>query len=333
MISVQNGGSLVLQNGAAVCDLEGGTSRADSGIVVDGGYLKMESGSMVYNCVNGYANTASDYGIGAGVLLDRGAVADLEGGEIFNCKAYKGGGLAVCNGSTVYISGDFSCHENYSTAYDEPSDILVEDSSTMYLAGELVSAQYVGRVFGANGPTSDTNLVGKVEGWQSWDSEVLKNSAAQFRNNRNVKDTGSVVTNGTDEALIVWSSAITEDGEFADKQGQVWRALGVPVTPQYIVITNTPTAFSFTMIVRSNETQTCTVTIGDLVKDVKYSIYSVTDLATGFDLETLEPLTNFNAEADGPLTLDIPSSESARFFKAAGEETVVTNYLGEASKE
>ena len=339
MISVENGGSLVLQNGAVVCDLEGGTSRADSGIVVDGGYLKMESGSMVNNCVNGYANTSSDYGIGAGVLLDRGAVADLEGGEIFNCKAYKGGGLAVCNGSTVNVSGDFSCHENYSTAYNEPSDILVEDLSTLYLAGELVSAQYVGRVAGVSGPTSDTNLVGKVVDWQSWDPEVLKTSAAQFRNNRNVEDTGVVVTNGVDEALIVWSSAVSEDGVFVGVSGDVWGSIGssdnppVPPEPKYEVVTNTPTAFSFTMIVRSNETQTCTVTIADLVKDAKYSLYSVTDLESGFDVETLEPITNFNAEADGPATLDIKSSDSALFLKAVGETTYVTNYLGGASKE
>ena len=102
------------------------------------------------------------------------------------------------------------------------------------------------------------------------------------------------------------------------------------VDPEYTVTTNAPTAIAFSAIVRSNDVQTCTVTITNLVKDANYSVYTVTSLDGGFDVGTLTPVTNFNAEADGPFTMTVPSASPALFWKATGRTTYITNYLGNA---
>jgi len=204
----------------------------------------------------------------------------------------------------------------------------------MNLVGELVSSPYVGRI---EGVSASTNVFGRVPDWASWDSDALTNSAAQFRHDSHW-DIGVVAqSKGVSYALLVWRSAVIGTGVYTDEDGRVWKPLGIPdlppPEPRYIVITNIPTAIAFSMIVRSNETQTCTVTLTNLVKDAKYSLFTVTDLSAGFDVGTLTPFTNFNAETDGPFTITVPSATPALFWKATGETTYITNYLNSALQE
>lgn len=327
-----DGGTVVLQAGAEIRDVNGGNSRADSAVVVwNGGLIRMEDGSSIHDCYNLYYGGAADYALGAGVLVDgEGSVGEFRGGDVYYCVAVKGAGVAICNHAVARVSGTFSCSDNFDRTY-APSDFLVEDESEMFLDGELDGYYGLGRI---EGVLASADEFGKVPGWASWNLDVLTNSVARFFHDTD-GDVGVVVTNASPDALLVWKAAVREVGAYTAPDGTVYYPVAVPddeplpppppPPPEYEVVTNVPTAIAFRSIVRSASEGLCTVVLTNLVKDASYTLFTATTLAD----EAFAPVTNFTAEADGPFEFSLETAAGALFWRAIGETTYVTNSISE----
>lgn len=310
--------------------------------VWNGGELVMEDGAEIHDCWNYFYEDPVNCGATAGILIDE-ATAYLRGGSISGCVSAIGPAVDVCQGvhgvqGVVYLGGGFMCEDN--TDLDGvTSSFRLEDLSKLYLESE-----FTGKLGYTSGYFANTNRATEVI--TNLTEAQVSASAARFHNDVTGATGVGVVSEDGSGYLVVWSTCIAADGKFYevndDGTTNVWTRIGEmpdppdppdPPEPSYVVITNDPTAIAFMSIVRLEAANAYRITLTNLVKDANYSIYTVTSLDGGFDIGTLAPVTNFNAEADGPYTLTVLSTTPGLFWKASGKTTYITNYLNSASQE
>jgi len=322
-----DGGSLALKSGAAVRYVFGSVSRADSAVVVyNRGSFEMQAGALVENCFNGYVDSGAGYnsGAGGGVLIDGVSSARFLGGSVTGCSATFGGGVCVCNESVAYVSGEFSVTGNFKAGAESASDFLVEDLSRLYLDAPLTGASEIGAISGFR---ADTNLVACVEGWRSWNFTVLTNSAARFFKDERPVVRGFVVTNASDTALVVWSTAIAKDGSYESVEGEQFFAAGTPPEipdegheEEYA----DPEPIAFTAIEGSADRKSWTLRLTNAVQWCEYTIYAVDSLEGGFPLNAASPVTNFQwKSSDKEIEVVVPAGGSQRFWRATAAPGVV----------
>lgn len=285
-----NGGDLELKSGADVGHVFGGETRADGVITVyNGGRVLTEEGSLVSDGRNPYVDEIKDVdsGVGGGILVDGASFAEFKGGQVVNCQASRGGGVAVANKSTAYVSGGFTVtgNRNHDGA---ANDFVTEDLSSLVLADD-----FTGSVGISEGVKCDTNVFGRVDDkyYARAGFASLTNGAASFFHDvRNVR--GVVATNGTDTALLVWSDAFDDSGDvpsftYVDEKGVEHRywAMGELPDPQPIsqweVVTNHPTQIAFMSIDRVSDTE-WTLVVTDRVEFCNYRLLWTDDLTKGF---------------------------------------------------
>lgn len=312
--------------------------RASCAVVAwNGAEVVMEDGAEIHDCWNFFYDDPVNCGATAGIIIEA-STAYLRGGSIHGCVSAIGPAVDVCQGvdekeSVVYLGGDFTCNDN--TDIDGvTSSFRLEDLSKLYLESE-----FTGKLGYTSGYFANTNRATEVI--TNLTETEVSSSAVNFRNDVTGAIGVGVVSEDGSGYLVVWSTCIGADGKFYevndDGTTNVWTRIGEmpdppdppdPPEPSYVVITNDPTAIAFMSIVRLEAANAYRITLTNLVKDANYSIYTVTSLDGGFDIGALAPVTNFNAEADGPYTLTVLSTTPGLFWKASGKTTYITNYLG-----
>lgn len=210
------GGSLTLQDGAAISDVYGAATRDASAVWIGvGGTFTMESGASITDCMNAYrtAGNTNEVGWGGAVCLEK-ATAYLRGGTITRCSAWIGGGVMAGNASAVYISGDVQIdgnrqlEESNGWVYEgaTASNLAISDNSRLYLADALT-----GHVGYTPGIMVSSNVFGFVATDFSGTAAQIANSAHNFTHDL-TGDVGFAVTGG-DETWLVWSDALGADGK------------------------------------------------------------------------------------------------------------------------
>ena len=321
------GGALTLAAGATVVgpykdeEFSEEARSASAVVVYSGGTFTMESGATIRDCLNESVNSVSGIqsGVGGGVLLDTGSEGRFQGGTISNCRTSSGAAVYVCNKSVAYVSGDFTATDNVSVATESLNNFVVEDLSTLYLAGDLSASDGIG-VTAGDLIVGDTNLVATVAEWASWDFAALTNSAAKFVRDADTRVHGFLVTNATETAYVVWSTAI-ENGVVAVGDEVFYAAGEVPELPplpdpEPSVVTNVPTAIAFQSIERLSETSWRLI-VTNIVPWCHYRLLSADDLESGFgDAEWKQ----MGADAPAAWTNDVEATGATRFWKAEGKE-------------
>ena len=206
-----DGGALTLDN-ASVREVRGTGNGGAGAIVVNAGEFAMRRGAEVSDCRNDFVYRVTDTGVGAGILIDNGSVARLEGGTVRNCTASRGGGVAVRNKSVVYVSGDVRIEDNARLS-GEANNLLVADLSQLYLDDELTAS--VGYVEGIG---RNTPVFGEVQSGVS-DGEAVA-SARRFTND--VTGDYGVVVKCSASRLLVWRDGLSSDGEYKTENGEVY---------------------------------------------------------------------------------------------------------------
>ncbi len=318
---IEVSGALTLKSGAKVSDVRstGADDVAALGaLLVSGGTLTMESGSVISDC----SSVAEDesYGMGAGVYLLSGT-AYFNGGSITNSSATALAGVYAVNGSKVYVSGDFTVQGN-SLQYYYPtvkSNLSVSKNSELYLMGAL--SNRIGYTVDAYG--SETTF-GKIPDWSAWTLQDLTNSAAQFRNDLTGKR-GVVVTNAANTALLVWESALGEDGSYTDdsvEDGATYWVTAVPEEdePTPIVVPCEP--FTITRV-RCVSEGVWELTLNPATESCTYRLYGSDDLSSIVDDANLKAEKTVGAsdiDAEGSFTMQVESPATQQFWRIVGEE-------------
>jgi len=300
LISVR-GGNLTLGEGADVGLVWGTASRASNAITVyDGGTLTMNPGAYIRDSYNVYSNAADATGCGGAILLDR-ATAYLRGGEIAYSAALRGGAICVANKSTLYVGGSCVVTNNTDLTGENLNNIVVSKNSELILDGP-----FTGVVSVNEGLSCDTNWFGTVSKDWAWDVDSLTNSAAHFiHDKRSV--VGAAVTNGTGEAVLVWSDWLSKAGKF-EKDGQVYRICLAP--GQSVVV---PKEFSIQPKTGADGRKVLALEGG--VEGCWYTVYSTADLSQPFTVETSVQL-----KAGETFEFEIDASSASKFYKVVGEE-------------
>ena len=231
-LNVQSGGSLILQSGTMVTNVTGSASYNEGAIYVNGGTFTMESGVLITDCANdGMTMTDGGSCVGGAIRARNNSTVYLKGGVIELCRAYMGGGgVAVTEKSTVYVSGDLTIVRNMNRSTWSWDNLLVSDNSTLYLAGKLT-----GQVGVRPGSASDTNVFGRVAAGVSLSEADLASSAANFLNDE-TDDVGFAVKSAAGEYLLVWSNAFDADGNFT-VDGTTYSIVETE-TPAFAAVTN-----------------------------------------------------------------------------------------------
>ncbi len=327
-----DGGRLTLDAGATISGYVGVDSRASSAIVIwNGGEFTLKDGAVIRDCCNTFVDAPQFVNSGAGgaVLLDN-ATGYFFGGAISNCYALAGGGVALCNESTAFVSGNLIITANHNRAVADaevlPSDFVVEDNSRLYLDGPLSDTASIGHLAGFR---ADTNLVAYIADWRNWNFDSLTNSAAKFFNDDSVRVHGFVVTNKLDTALVVWSTAIAKDGSFAylDAEAQtnvIYHAVAavpeiepepIPPVPVYAE----PEPIMFTYIGANSDSTLCTLRFTNAVKWCHYSIYGTNTLQGGFKTDGVQPQTNFQWKSSAKdVEIVLPAGDGVKFWSVVG---------------
>ena len=221
-----DGGELVIEDGTELSGFSVSRSRAAGAInVYNGGVLRMRGGE-IRNCLNRYSRSESDYGVGAGVLVDN-ATAYFEGGKVVNCAAVRYAGVYIGNRGSAYVSGAFTATGNMTYPLFAASNFAVQDLSHLYLAAPLS-----GTVGVTEGLKASTNIFGEVEGELT---DELIASAANFVHDTN-GDTGAVATNSEGKAFLVWPSAFPAGEDAFEEDGVAYyRVVPPPPPPVYTI--------------------------------------------------------------------------------------------------
>ena len=205
LLRAEDGGRIVLEAGAVVCDVKGGseTWRTSAGVSVWNANLVMYDGAAVRDC----ANKKTD-GAGGGIIVGgTNAVFRFEGGEVTGCSATTGGGVQIDNGATILISGSGRI-----TGNPKGGNLYVADKSALVL--EDVFSGSVGYTEGIKG---DTNVFGRVAADCPTPVWELAPGVMGFHRDADQRVVGYIATNDT-VALLVWADAFA-DGVYTDEDG------------------------------------------------------------------------------------------------------------------
>ena len=235
-IQVKKGASLTLGAGAAIRRVlgaefynEGNPSSpmgSQAAGVLANGLLTMLEGSQIVCCTNTYAKSL---GGGAIVWEQKGGFFDLCGGEVRDCSAGIGGGVAIANGAAMNLSG------NSAIAGSEPCNLYYEPGQNLI--------QITNAFFGAVGYTlggalyADPNVFAEVkydfgEGWESLVAE------ARHFTNEVTGAAGVAATNGEGVVRYFWRTAFTTNSTYVAKGGASWTTIGA--LPREVVAVPVP---------------------------------------------------------------------------------------------
>ena len=207
-----DGGSLTLKSGAEVRNVHGSDDRSSSAIsVYNHGTFTMESGSKICACHNQFPDAGTGGGYGGAVKVEDHSTAWLNGGEISGCSAWWAGGVFVGTYSTVYLSGDMTIDGNWTLDDFGPDNLSVADDSQLILAGD----DFTGQIGFNEGYQADEVVFGQVD--DGFGGADLQTAAHLFKHDY-TGDVGMAVTDG-EKVLLVWSSALDENGEYTDEEG------------------------------------------------------------------------------------------------------------------
>ena len=198
---------IVLDDGAALENLEGTTLEGSGAIAVKCGSAKLLPGCEIRNCrsqSNGGAIRLAD-------CFDEGVAAhlDLFGGRITGCvAAAQGGGVYVGYGATVDIQGDVVVKDNLSEEFEtaQQDNICLCDStsSAFTLVGELTAADRSVGVY--DFMNDDLNLPGETFAAFTTDAAVAAASAPKFFCDIPYGESANVLVGelSEDGASLVW---------------------------------------------------------------------------------------------------------------------------------
>ena len=317
---IEVAGSLTLQKGAKVSNVRSmgyEDVAARGAILVSSGTLTMESGSVIADCTCVAEDEA--YGAGAGVYLVDGT-AYFNGGSVTNCSASSLAGVYAVKNSKIYVSGDFSANGN-SLQYYYPtvkSNLSVAKGSELYLTGAVTNR--IG--YTADAYASETTF-GRIPDWREWTFQDLTNSAAQFRNDATDKR-GVVVTNDASVALLVWESALGEDGSYTDdsvENGATYWVTAIPEPDEITPIVVPCEPFTITGVKCVSE-GVWELTLNPAVEFCTYRLYGSDDLSSIVDdanLKAEKTLEASDIDADGSFTMQVESPMSRQFWRIVGE--------------
>jgi hypothetical protein len=219
-------------------------------------------------------------------------------------------GLASLTGGTFRVTGSLVL-----------TNVLVAGESLFNVDGGLLllDGPMVSEVGCVGASKADGNIFGMVRADLSYES--LTNSAANFRNVA-IDAYGVAVTNASAGTALVWSRSIEPDGTYVGEDGTIWLCVGE--IPVYSITVN-PEAIAFKSIVRDDATGIWNLTLTNLVRGCWYSLYSTNSLSGGFAVGEgiAEPVTNFQAEADGEFIFQQEAAGGSMFWKAIGEPGVI----------
>lgn len=325
---IEVAGSLTLQNGATVSNVRSvgvENAAAHGAILVDaGGTLTMESGAVISDCTSIADDEES--GRGAGIYLLLGGTANLKGGLIENCRATSFAGVFAANGSKVYVSGDFTAQNNL-LQYQYPltrSNLSISKNSELYLTDALTGDGLIG--YTADVSCSET-VFGKVQNRQSWEETALTNSAAHFRNDVS-GDYGVVVTNAADTALLVWKSALADDGSYTDdstEDGAVYWVMAIPEVkdePMPVPVTCEPFKVVAVTSITEGKWQ---LTLNPGTEACTYRLYGSDDLSAIVSEANLKATVTLEAsdiDENGDFRIEVETLADRQFWQVVGEDGV-----------
>ncbi|MGN0833844.1 MAG: S8 family serine peptidase [Kiritimatiellia bacterium] len=219
-------GTLELRDGAKVCNAYGAEVRAAGGVSVwNGGSFVLLDGAEIADCVNTSVNEDGSAGYGGGLLVEN-ATADLRGGRITAGRARRGGGVFVGSKSTVYLSGGVTIDAN--ATFDGSSGVLAAKDNLCVadLSELIVTAELTGAIGYNEGISRDTEVFGKAT--FAGPDEALQASAHRFTHDVS-GDVGMAVSDGA-ETLLVWSLALDDAGGYGENYALL-AGEPVPVAP------------------------------------------------------------------------------------------------------
>lgn len=318
-----NGGAIVLEAGAKLLNLTGAANRASGAIVAErGAIVTMKSGAAIRNCANEYVNEAEGTGCGGAILADN-ATVQLLGGEISGCRASRGGGIYLGNGSCVYIGGDIRVEGNLDlSATPQASDIVAQNStSRVYYSAPLSGT--VGYREGAG--MTETNVFGAVQSsTRSTDWSALAEGATNFFNDVTLSR-GVLATNSTGSAaVLVWAKALDQNAQIAvageDGLSETYTAASA-IPADYNPGSSAPepvycVPFTFTAIERQSD-GTWRLKLAPGVKYCIYTLYTGDNLVDWTQVGEAQVLS-----ADGEFEFSGNGEDAARFWKVTGEDGV-----------
>lgn len=202
-----SGGVLAMGMGAEIRDVWSDGARNGGAISVwNNGTFRMTDGVVIRNCRNNFIDASDNSGRGGAVRLDSG-IAYLEGGEILECFANRGGGVFLGNGAEAYVSGGIEIHDNFRLDDMTEDNFYAHQDGKLYLKGEFTGA--IGYTEGVDGSSNEF-------GWvvNELDDATAQSGAHHFTHDAN-GDIGMLVKKG-DERLLVWSDALDDDGKYGE---------------------------------------------------------------------------------------------------------------------
>ena len=227
----------------------------------------------------------------------------------------------------MYVSGDFRVVDNTKLDMETLDNFVVQDSSSLYLDGELTGEAEIGMTPGVN---ADTNFIGYVENWQAWDYAALTTSAVRFVNDA-TGDRGVAVTNAAEStALLVWRAALSNpsNGVYTAKDGTVYGQVGdgsevpPPEPEEEDPVYAEPSPIAFTSIDRLDDgAGNFTLTNG--VAHCVYTLWGAPSLPPSWSEVTNVVLAADAIAADGSFAFTVDAGTTNRFWKATAEPGVI----------
>lgn len=210
----------------------------------------------------------------------------------------------------VYVSGS---HEIVVT-----NNLTVANPRNCRLTAPLTDDAELGRFTSLQ---ADTNLVATIPAWQSgtWELATLTNTAARCMKDTDPAVYGTVVTNASATAYVVWSTAIDPStGLVKLANGEEYRSiLWKPAEMAE------PEPIAFSLIQMNDDNSVVTLGITNAVKWCNYAVYGTNTLVGGFVIEGTTPVTNFQWKStEREIKLDLPTNGNL-FWRATAAEGLI----------
>ncbi len=300
------GGEFVMERGAVIGAAEDRGNTA-AGVVVYNGKFTMKDGSHILLCFN----SASPSGGGVHVS-GQSAEFHLMGGNVSDCEALLGGGVALMGKAKMSVGGN--------------SDISGNVGGNLYLADNVdlaLDADLDGTIVVTNGFNAGTKEFGVVA--DDYDGTNMAASAACFRNEADMNDLGVVVTNAS-KRILVWASAlsdagdgtmlyVTEDGETLALYGEIPTVEEPedPIGPEPEVAL--PEDIAFKSVVYDASSGSWTLSVTNAVKSCWYSLFG----GEALNVDNFKLVERKRAEEDGEIMFIHNTGTSSYFWSVLAE--------------